>query len=362
MGTLKIEGFKCFSGKEIPIKRMTILAGGNSVGKSSIIQILLLLRSSNLEDLTPLNGDYLLNLGNSSQVIKTGYSSNNIFAKYKFDESNFVETTWEANINRPQVYLNVLKKNHTPTCNLITQNFHYLHAERLGPRSFYSIGIKERSVGWQGENTIALLSNTIIDTPEYNVAPEKQFKKKEENTNPTLGGQVDLWMNYIVPGVDVRAERVQEINQAFVQFNNNAPYNVGFGISYVLPIIVAGLIAQKGEMLIIENPEAHLHPSGQSRIGKFLAAVAKSGTQVIIETHSEHVVNGVRLASLENVINHEDVVINFFNAPEDIDEQPNVDSIFLNDKADLEKWPVGFFDQQQQDIAEIFRLRKDQLI
>ena len=126
----------------------------------------------------------------------------------------------------------------------------------------------------------------------------------------------------------------------------------------MLPVITAGLLAREGEMFIVENPEAHLHPSGQSRIGQFLARVAASGVHVVIETHSEHVINGIRLASLKKEINHGDVVINFFSKEED-EYQPNIDSIFLNAYADLEKWPKGFFDQQQQDIGEIFRLRKE---
>ena len=359
MGKLELAGFKCFSRLELPFRNLTILAGGNSVGKSSIIQLLLLLRSSFEDNLTPLNGNYLLNLGNSSQVIKKRHYNNLVYASFTSELRSSVWTEWEADIVRPQVYLKKVDQNsHGSSCSLTETNFHYLHAERLGPRSFYNVGIKERNVGWQGENTIALLSNSIIDTPDYRVPGTKLLGV---GRNRALRQQVELWMNHVIPGVEIHAERVQEINQAFVQYNENAPYNVGFGISYVLPIIVAGLIARSGEMLIVENPEAHLHPSGQSRIGQFLAKVAAAGTQVVVETHSEHVINGIRLAVLRREIPYEDVVVNFFNPPVESGEEPKVDAIHLNKQADLDRWPVGFFDQQQQDLKEIFRIRKDQL-
>lgn len=357
MQQITIKDYKCFSEKTVPLKSMTVLAGGNSVGKSSVIQSLLLLRNSIDKEQTSLNGDYLLNLGNSSQVLRRGANDNKISVSYQTADDCTVSTLWTADIGRPEVYLRNTVKEHDASCELTAANFHYLHAERLGPRAMYNIGSSNRNVGWQGENAIALLSNLIIDTPEYNVAAAKQFYGSQ---NPTLRSQTDDWMNYIIPGVDLQAQRVQEINQAFVQYNEHAPYNVGFGISYVLPVVVAGLIAQPGEMLIVENPEAHLHPSGQSRIGRFLAHVAQSGVQVITETHSEHVINGIRLAALNDRIDHNNIVVNFFSKADKPGEQPATDSIFLNKQADLEQWPAGFFDQQQRDLGEIFKLRRNQ--
>ncbi|MCQ4437669.1 AAA family ATPase, partial [Clostridioides difficile] len=72
-------------------------------------------------------------------------------------------------------------------------------------------------------------------------------------------------------------------------------FNVGFGITYVLSIITLVLSAEPGDILIIENPEAHVHPRGQIELGKFLALASKSGIQIIVETHSDHIFNGMRL-------------------------------------------------------------------
>jgi len=353
---IEIEGFKCFEKVNIPLKMLNVLAGGNSVGKSSVIQALLLLKNSLDDPRTPLNGNYLLNLGNAAQILSKKLVNNDIYIKYKYNFSKLAKR-WTVNLSNPDVYLpqpreTILQKGEFPLNN---HNFHYLHAERLGPRPRYEIGIEERNVGWRGENTIAILSSETVGTPYYNIHSSLMFPQSE---NPKLRHQLELWMKHIVPGIDVSPERVKEINQSYILYNDNSPYNVGFGISYVLPIITVGLIARSGEMFIVENPEAHLHPSGQSRIGYFLAKVANSGVQVIIETHSEHVINGIRLASLEKEISHDNVVIHFFSKKEDQD-QPDINTIFLNENADLDDWPLGFFDQQQQDIARIFKLRKE---
>ena len=117
------------------------------------------------------------------------------------------------------------------------------------------------------------------------------------------------------------------------------------------------LIGQKGSMMVVENPEAHLHPAAQSKIGRFLSMVAESGVNVIIETHSDHVLNGIQIACAEKEIKPSIVSVNYFNHLIDSD-QPILETINVNDKGDLSSWPRGFFDQTQIDFAKLFRLRK----
>ncbi len=76
------------------------------------------------------------------------------------------------------------------------------------------------------------------------------------------------------------------------------PTNVGFGISYALPVVTALLAAQPGELIIIENPESHIHPRGQAGLGKLIAKTAMNDVQLIVETHSDHIVNGIRISKL----------------------------------------------------------------
>jgi predicted ATPase len=125
---------------------------------------------------------------------------------------------------------------------------------------------------------------------------------------------------------------------------------VGFGYSYILPIVVSGLIAKEGEILIVENPEAHLHPKAQSRLAKFLAKVSSCGVQVFIESHSDHILNALRIAVLDDIITHEDLSILYFQQNP---EQPVV-QIPVQPNGGIEEWPEGFFDQMDKDFARLF--------
>lgn len=72
--------------------------------------------------------------------------------------------------------------------------------------------------------------------------------------------------------------------------------NVGFGLTDILSVILTGLLAKKGAVFIVKNPEAHLHPAGQTYLGMFLAKLQKTAVQVVVESHSKHIFNGLRLA------------------------------------------------------------------
>ena len=166
-------------------------------------------------------------------------------------------------------------------------------------------------------------------------------------------------VTYITDFTQVYVESIDNVPYHKLKIQNSAgayvPAATGFGISYCLPIIVQGFacaLNQKG-IFIVENPEAHLHPKGQSKIGEFLALLALSGVQVLIETHSEHIINGVRLA-LSMSKSTEKANIYFF------DHQSNEfyqKEITINQYGDLSEWPQGFFDQTENDIRELL-LRK----
>lgn len=364
---LVIQNFKCFIHQEIPLKSLTVLAGSNSVGKSSVIQSILLLRlaqekiKSGLNKI-PLNGEYALGLGNSFNVTNREMPSEPIRLEFNYNNHKEIQTFF-ADAKDAQVYLDMMPKVpnlknkgfHPPLDHpILKREFHYLNAERLGPRPFYNVTDGGKNVGHQGENAISLLSSSIADTPEYDVPKDRMFPKTE---NPRIRHQSEAWMNYIIPGIKIDAKKIQETNLSYVQYGGNTPHNVGFGISYVLPIVVAGLIAQNGEMLVVENPEAHLHPSGQSAIGRFLATVAASGVQVLIETHSEHVINGILISSVDGTIIPNDVIVNFLDKKDN--SEIEVNPIEINKVGDLTSYPKGFFDQQQIDFAEIVAYKRN---
>ena len=134
--------------------------------------------------------------------------------------------------------------------------------------------------------------------------------------------------------------------------------NVGFGISYTLPIIVAVLSSGPGSLLLIENPEAHLHPKGQAKMGELLACAASCGVQVVVETHSDHVLNGMRLATYGGKINPDDIQLHFFQRREE-DGQSQVISPRLDRDGRIDQWPDGFFDEWDKSLEALLEPRDE---
>ena len=177
--------------------------------------------------------------------------------------------------------------------------------------------------------------------------------------------KINACLDWVSPGakLSVRGKNVggREFILESVGFGKDAaarqykPQNVGFGISYILPVLVTLLSAEPGSILIIENPEAHLHPRGQSEIGKLIAETVARGVQVFVETHSDHVINGVRVAVKKGVVKPEDVNIAFFERkPHDVTREDGtpqreiyseVTNIKVDANGSLSEWPKDFMDE-----------------
>jgi predicted ATPase len=141
--------------------------------------------------------------------------------------------------------------------------------------------------------------------------------------------------------------------------NRYRPTNVGFGLTYTLPVIVAILAAEPGSLLLIENPEAHLHGSGQRVLAELAALAAENGVQVVLETHSDHVLNGIRVAVHSNRVKREAVVVHFF-------ERRRVDSGVghavvtptIDENGRIRGAPSGFFDEWDRSLDELIAPKK----
>lgn len=226
---------------------------------------------------------------------------------------------------------------------------HYISADRLGPQGFYlkSTLTKFPNVGTKGELTANFLYKRKDDLVNEELCLGKDAK--------TLATQTEEWLNEIFDGAKVEIPS-SESNILELLFNTTTskdrfkPANVGFGYHYILPIVVSGLIAKEGEILIVENPEAHLHPRAQSRLARFLAKVSSCGVQVFIESHSDQILNALRIAVLDKIITPEDLSILYFqqNAV-----QPVV-QIAVQPNGGIEEWPEGFFDQTDKDFERLF--------
>jgi predicted ATPase len=398
MLTLSIKNFKCFYDIEVPINELTIFAGGNGNGKSTAIQSLLLLRRTiehcsewkgnyfeynNINHLNvELNDVYCLGLGNSLNVLPTEFKETNIVLGLSNTDQSLLVKYSTNNLTEVWITPDKLLRNdfQYPENPLMFQQFYYLNAERIGPRIKQEIKFYDYpNVGFQGEFTAQII--TDLDSLEI----ESKFKidsKRVLNDKKYLKGSkfqhhINAWLSYIIDGVTIIPVKDSETHTARITVDNSYssgkgifPTNTGFGISYSLPIIVSCLLAEKNSIQIIENPEAHLHPSAQSKMGYFLGAMANAGIKIIVETHSDHVVNGIQIAVAKKAIQHNKVTINYFYKEDkseqeiqedkilDVKQQPIVKPILINEKGELTEWPKGFFDQTQIDYVELLNLKK----
>jgi predicted ATPase len=110
-------------------------------------------------------------------------------------------------------------------------------------------------------------------------------------------------------------------------------------------------VAQEGQVVVIDSPEAHLHPFAQSQMGRLLAHFAAAGLQILIETHSDHLLNGVRLAVKDKVLSHEAARIHFFTGASA--DGHGVISPVLDAEGGVSEWPDGFFDQTEKDLSRL---------
>ena len=226
---------------------------------------------------------------------------------------------------------------------------HYVSADRIGPKDFYLKSTLDKfpNVGARGEFTANLLYKKQGDLVNDRLCLGEDAK--------TLITQTEAWLSKVFGGAKLEIPSSKS-SVLELLFNTSAskdrfkPANVGFGFHSVLPIIVSGLIAKEGEILIVENPEIHLHPRAQSELTKFLAKVSSCGVQVLVESHSDHILNGLRIAVLDKIINSEDLSVLYF---QNNLENPVV-QIPVQPDGGIEKWPDDFFDQTSKDFERLF--------
>lgn len=353
--SISLNNFKCFREKlELSLAPITIMYGKNGRGKSTVAQSLLLLAQTMVDSNDVRNlllmGKYV-ELGSFTDVVNA-YSDKSHFGITLHDESDEVEMCFKELANKPQMAtIDELKVNGlsrfsqmsaensgrlsevktistTSDINALQmlKSARYVSAGRLGPQNsmMRRDSLDDDDLGINGENLINVLSRNGID-----------FIEEIENSLSTILGGAAIKIAFR------DSERIELFLNSKDGKDTFKPVNVGFGYSYVLPVIVAAKLAQNESLLIIENPEAHLHPAAQSRIMKFLIKAAKEkNLQVIIETHSDHVVNGMRIAMKEKVLGVHDAHVLYFN-----DGDVPVKMITCDQNGTLSDYPDDFLDE-----------------
>jgi predicted ATPase len=400
--------FKCFSDLiEAPLSRINLLTGINGRGKSSILQGLLLMRQSpehsRTTDQVLFNGS-CVELGRFDDVRSTSVSRkepieftfvftsegesvqlNYILGENPSDEmvaqverllihGETNSQTYEMELfpqKTERWFMHRGERGELSWRNLLfdvrqhsTEPFssinrlvdftrtHYVSADRIGPRDFYpkQTFAEFPNVGAKGEFTANILSKKSQQAVDESIC-------LSAGATTTLIDQAEAWLSKIFDGGRIKVTPT-EANIVILTMNSEQssvtykPSNVGFGYSYALPIIVSGLIARPGEILIVENPEAHLHPYAQSQISRFLARVAANGVQVYIESHSDHVLNGLRLSVLDGIITPHEMNTLYF----DREVANRITPVSIESDGSITNWPDGFFDQANSDLARLLNV------
>ncbi|MCK1542122.1 DUF3696 domain-containing protein [Bradyrhizobium sp. 147] len=364
---LALHNFKAFKDLALPLRPLTVLAGLNGAGKSTALQALALVRQSRDAGFLDSKG-FLLN----GELVELGTGSDLLHDQHEDDVIRIGmhdgRTPWEWEVAyAPEG--DVLHFATSPKYGMFAgnfdgglfgNNFQYLRADRASPNvsypKSYHVVSERRFLGTRGEFTAHYL-NAFRDAP----VPERLRHPAE--MAPGLLSQTNAWMQVFSPGVSLNVAEVPRTD--FVQLdysyggsaglsgsNPFRPTNVGFGLTYALPVVVACLALPAGSWVLVENPEAHLHPQGQAAMGEMIARAVAAGTTIIVETHSDHLLNGIRIAVKEGVLSPEQVGLNFFHRPmgavEPSHEQPKISA-----DGRLSHWPNGFFDQWDKSLDRL---------
>lgn len=372
--TISLQNYKCFNKEQtIELASITLMYGKNGRGKSSVAQALLLLaqtmRLNNGVKTLVLTGE-LVQLGIFSEILSHPLTEHEFkitldtgeekvamgFSAYDKKPQLATLSTFIVNgQNRLEVQttdntLTDKKQNDTESAPKLAgvtsdinvlqnlKNITFISAGRLGPvnSTNRNDALRPNWLGVDGAYLINVLANKGTD----------------------FLTEVERYLSQILSGASIRISN-PEADIIDLQLNSVdgttcfRPVNVGFGYSYVLPVIVATLLAEEGSILIIENPEAHLHPGAQSRLTKFIIDIAqKKHLQVLIETHSDHVVNGMRIAIKQGLLAPDNGIIVHF-AHDNGTVNPTIDLISCDRNGTLSDYPDDFMDEWTQQMFEL---------
>jgi predicted ATPase len=368
--SVTFHNFKAFADLSVPMGSLTLLSGLNGTGKSSVLQAIAMLRQS-FDAAFLQRGGWLLNgelveLGTGRDVAFEDASDERIsitltgedqIANKSITESSVVERQPDADVLWTSDRSSV-KPSHWDGLAPFTRGFQYLRADRIVPsvtfpKSQHAVHTR-KFLGPRGEfSAHYLLEYGDDDLPCPSLS--------RGDVAPKLLSQANAWMQEFSPGVRIDVQAIPMTDLVRLEFSyrtTGAAYgssfrstNVGFGPTHALPVVVAALASSPGALIMIENPEAQLHPQGQVAVGQLLTRLAAAGVQVVVESHSDHVLNGIRLAVKRKILSPEKARFHFFqrnDAARTVIKSPSIDENGL-----LSEWPEGFFTQWDETLLEL---------
>lgn len=331
---ITINNFKGIESESLDIMPLTLLTGLNSTGKSTCFQAIL-----------------------AALYYNNGTNANVMLSFFDFS----FESIRNRNNNAKKISINIKQE----TGNSLIVD---LYPEEIGLNSSDKIDLEE-SVYYLSANRLAYSADMEAVSPKYKVGVQGEFlfgtfeaeKSNQLDTllikdknSETLSAQLNWWLTYIL-GIkfEMQTEKVTS-NRVKVIYKSNdlpnlSPQQLGVGVSYLAKILIMCLRAKRGDVLMIENPEIHLHPAAQSRLGEFFAFIVSAGIQVLIETHCENLINRIQYEVYKNHIKHTDTILYYKGGITDPFQRLD----FLSNGKFNRDFPEGFFDATLDEMLEM---------
>jgi predicted ATPase len=375
---LNIQNFKSHIDSEVELNKLTILTGINGCGKTSLIQALLLLRQTfqkgRLMDGLDLNKP-LCNIGIGNDALSRFANEGKISFGLSCSDGEIYSFSFNANEKtmtdsflKKDEYGDNVSVERLNQLSLFNNDFQYISAARWGGVSVFP---KETyAVEAQKQISLECGQGELVAQFLHKFGPDEVHDYSNgELTDLSLYSQTIFWEQKVSPNVTINVEQGKDNNSFSITYGytgtnevrpitNLKAENVGYGISYTLPVIVALLSAKPGALIIIENPEAHLHPAGQSELAKLITKVANNGVQVVVETHSDHIISGIQLACKAHTkdeskgISNNDVAMYYFSPS--ANRSLNIKRVRILGTGMLDFQPKGFFDQAETDMFNLY--------
>lgn len=351
--SIHIQNFKSIENQVFNFKPLTILAGANSSGKSSVIQAILFYVCEN-------NNHMLL----SSYLQCLGVQNDLLYVKAKANKCSILPTiNGKKLLPIEMVFEKKTRKenddellNNARLSPIFEQDIYYMSANRIGQEDLSHLQ-DDIKCGINGEYVLGFYEsckNTRLNN-------DKLISKNA--VSEAFNAQVSFWLYKILDSnlmltTQIVGNTMVKVSYQNFDLENNmhvSPFNLGAGVSYLTKILILGLSLKEGDILIVENPEVHLHPKAISKFSEFFIFLANGGVQVILETHSEHIINKMRYFVFKKQISKDDIQI-YYREGFDVPFEPiqiNERGKYIDKNCEIIEFPTGFFDSDLDELLEI---------